>query len=98
MPKEKREIPMENSIGAYMHCGQCLQEYQEKAARNDPDVDGVSPADYQKVECGWTKIGFQVWCKRHDCNICHVDFEGQKHGVVGPAGTAVGEYLAGGVW
>jgi hypothetical protein len=31
------------------------------------------------VECGWTKWGFQVWCKNHDFNICHVDFEGHKH-------------------
>jgi hypothetical protein len=35
------------------------------------------------IEAGWTAIGFQVWCRNHDINIVHVDFEGQRH----PANT-----------
>jgi hypothetical protein len=33
----------------------------------------------QNIELGWTKKGFQVWCRNHDVNILHVDFEGVKH-------------------
>ena len=32
----------------------------------------------QDIEAGWTEIGLQVWCRNHECNILHVDFEGQK--------------------
>jgi hypothetical protein len=38
----------------------------------------------QNIEAGWTALGFQVWCRTHDANIAHVDFEGQKH----PANTS----------
>ncbi len=36
------------------------------------------------IEAGWTVVGFQVWCRNHDCNIIHFDFEGHKH----PANTS----------
>lgn len=39
----------------------------------------------QRIEAGWTPLGFQVWCRNHDCNIVHVDFEGQTH----PANTTL---------
>ena len=25
-----------------------------------------------------TKYGIQAWCLRHDCNMIHINFEGQK--------------------
>lgn len=31
------------------------------------------------IEIGWTVLGLQVWCREHDINIVHVDFEGVKH-------------------
>lgn len=31
------------------------------------------------IEAGYTGLGFQVWCRNHNCNIIHFDFEGQKH-------------------
>lgn len=37
----------------------------------------------QNIEAGWTALGFQVWCRNHNCNIVHVDFEGSQH----PANT-----------
>lgn len=37
----------------------------------------------QHLEVGWTKEGIQVWCAQHDCNVVHIDFEGQTH----PANT-----------
>lgn len=33
----------------------------------------------QSIEAGWTRLGFQVWCRNHDCNITHIDFEGVQH-------------------
>ena len=67
------------AIGAYMHCGRCLTEWQAGLA------GGESPASYSRLSVGWTRCGLQVWCQRHDCNVMHVDFEGRKH----PANTRV---------
>ena len=64
----------EKGIVSYLHCALCIDEW----SKSD---DAMSPSDYQNhmVEVGWTKEGLQVWCKRHDCNIIHVDFEGMRH-------------------
>lgn len=43
-------------------------------------VAGGNPSD---LEAGFTPLGIQVWCRRHDANILHVDFEGLQH----PANT-----------
>ena len=58
-----------NLISSHIHCGRCLKELPA----------GKSPIEYQTVAVGFTKYGIQVWCKRHDCNIMHIDFEGAKH-------------------
>lgn len=68
-----RDISNENEIEAYIHCGKCLDEMPQ----------GVSPKDWQRIQAGWTTLGLQVWCTRHECNVMHVDFQGQKH----PANT-----------
>ena len=60
-------------IGAYIHCALCLEERP----------DGTTPREWAQLEVGWTKRGFQVWCRRHEANVLHVDFEGQTH----PANT-----------
>jgi len=44
--------------------------------------DGISPRDYAQYEVGFTVTGIQVWCKRHDCNIVHIDFQSQRHPAV----------------
>lgn len=69
-----RDIPNTNQIEMYFHCARCLAE----------KPDGVSPREWAQNEVGFTVIGLQVWCKRHDLNICHIDFEGQCH----PANTS----------
>ena len=53
-------------IQSYLHCGLCLDE-----SGDDPYT--------QKLEFGWTKWGIQAWCREHDANIIHVDFEGAQH-------------------
>ena len=30
----------------------------------------------ESIEVGFTNIGLQVWCHKHNVNICHIDFEG----------------------
>lgn len=66
-------IPSANSIASFVHCGLCIQEMPA----------GTSPRLWAQLEVGFTKIGIQVWCKRHECNVMHIDFQGQKH----PANT-----------
>jgi hypothetical protein len=62
-------ISNENKIQMFIHCGLCLTSLPH----------GTSPREWAQLECGWTPQGLQVWCKRHDCNVLHVDFEGNKH-------------------
>lgn len=65
----------DNNIVAYLHCSKCLEEMKA-----DPELEAaLSPKEYSKVQVGWTKQGLQVWCNRHECNIVHIDFEGNKH-------------------
>jgi hypothetical protein len=70
---ETRVIPNTNEIQAFLHCGLCLEE-------RPPDQ---SPRDYAQMEVGMTPWGFQVWCKRHEVNVLHVDYQGYQH----PANT-----------
>jgi hypothetical protein len=60
---------VKNQIKMYYHCGQCLKE---KPADK-------SPQEWCATEVGATKKGIQVWCKRHDSNVLHMDLEGYKH-------------------
>ena len=60
---------MNSSITAYMHCQRCLDELPE----------GTSPQEYSSLDVGWTKQGLQVWCSRHQANVCHMDLEGAQH-------------------
>jgi hypothetical protein len=58
-----------NEIVGFLHCRRCFNERPEN----------IPPCDWQQLEVGWTPIGLQVWCRRHECNIVHIDFQGQKH-------------------
>jgi len=60
------ENTVPNEIVSFMHCKVCLDE-------RPPDL---SPREYAQLEVGFTKPGIQIWCKRHEINIMHVDFEG----------------------
>ena len=63
-----------NEILQYVHCGQCAKE----------KPNNMSMKEYGNYELGWTPDGLQMWCIRHDCNVMHVDFQGQRH----PANTS----------
>lgn len=40
--------------------------------------DAGSLRDYSALEAGFTARGVQIWCKRHDLNVCHIDFDGAR--------------------
>jgi hypothetical protein len=65
----ERDIPATNGILLFFHCRECLEELPL----------GQSPATWRQISVGFTEIGIQVWCDRHELNICHIDFEGQQH-------------------
>lgn len=69
MTTEQRHITNELDIKLYFHCSKCLEELPPN----------VTPRDWGQLEIGYTPLGIQVWCKRHDLNVVHVDFQGAKH-------------------
>lgn len=64
-----QKLQPSSEIQMFFHCKKCGEETPEDMA----------PCDYQQLEVGWTEVGLQVWCRRHDMNIIHVDFEGHCH-------------------
>jgi hypothetical protein len=58
----------DNVIQTFFHCDTCI--------RIKPPH--VSPREWAQLEVGWTSHGFQVWCKRCELNVIHVDLLGQK--------------------
>jgi len=63
---------LQNEIEMFFHCKECLIEVGK--------LNNMSPREYAELEVGWTTKGFQVWCKRHEKNVVHLDFKGQKVG------------------
>lgn len=55
-------------ISAFLHCKLCFDELPEN----------LSLKDYTNYDIGYTKIGIQIWCKKHNCNVIHIDFNGNK--------------------
>lgn len=74
MTFEKKDDAPESSkeISAFIHCKQCLEEVKAADWK-------FSPAEHARFEIGWSARGMQVWCRRHDINVIHVDFEGRRH-------------------
>ena len=66
------EIPIGDEGSSYMHCGLCLTEWQQQ------HKGVMSPKEYARQQAAWTKQGIQIWCSRHEANILHIDFGGQK--------------------
>lgn len=60
----KKKSP-KKEIGLFFHCSKCMPKYENETY-------------YQNIECGWTKKGFQAWCRECDKSIIHIDFMGQK--------------------
>ena len=61
-----------NQITQHVVCSKCEEEFLNKL------TDNSSLQDYTKLDVGFTDTGIQVWCRRHDINVVHVDFEGRE--------------------
>lgn len=75
-----RHIPCNNCIETFIHCSECLQILPPN----------TSPREWADLEVGFTPLGLQIWCKRHECNVVHIDFEKKRH----PANTSRRESVA----
>jgi len=53
-------------------CAKCAEEVANGAA------GAVSMREYGRLEMGFTERGLQVWCLRHDLNVLHLDFAGER--------------------
>ena len=62
--------PLSKNIDNYLYCSECQREFESGM------TDFGSMRDYSKIETGFTDLGFQIWCIRHDRNVCHINFEG----------------------
>jgi len=70
-----RPIPNTNEVLSFLNCKKCAEEFKAGKFPNK------SPREIMHFEVGWTELGLQVWCVRHECNILHLDFQGkQLHG------------------
>ena len=63
---------LQNNIIAPVVCETCLQEYKNIL---NPSF---ALRDFIEIDVGFTEIGIQIWCRRHDKNICHIDFDGHE--------------------
>ena len=51
-------------------CSRCADDVTEGRAGL------VSMAEYMQLDVGFSSVGLQVWCRRHDANVVHIDFRG----------------------
>ena len=62
-------IPITEDIQCYFNCELCAKELP----------DGTSPGNYAKLNVGLTPTGIQIWCRRHNENVAHIDLQGVSH-------------------
>ena len=63
---------LQNGIEQNIICSKCETEFLLGS------TDSRSLQDYSRLDIGFTSIGVQVWCRRHNANVVHIDFAGQK--------------------
>jgi hypothetical protein len=61
-----------HAIAEPVVCAKCSDEVADGTA------GAVSLREYTALDVGFTARGFQVWCRRHDVNVVHLDFEGGR--------------------
>ena len=68
----KTDLPrtLLNIISHQIVCSKCEAEFLAG------HTDSASLQSYSQLDVGFTDIGLQVWCRRHDGNVAHIDFEG----------------------
>jgi hypothetical protein len=60
-----------NQIKEPIVCVKCSDELTQG------QTDAKSIQDYSRIDVGFTNRGLQIWCQRHQLNICHINFEGE---------------------
>ena len=55
------------NIDSYVACTKCAEEVADIEPK-------ISLQDYAAIDVGFTNWGLQVWCRRHQVNIVHIDF------------------------
>ncbi len=60
-----------NQIKEPIVCVKCSDELTQGL------TDAKSIQDYSRIDVGFTDRGLQIWCQRHQLNICHINFEGK---------------------
>ena len=53
-------------------CVKCSDEFESGLS------DDASLQNYSRLDVGYTKRGLQIFCRRHELNVCHFDFNNQK--------------------
>ena len=61
-----------NQIKEPIVCVKCSDELTQGL------TDAKSIQDYSRIDVGFTNRGVQLWCQRHNINICHINFNGDK--------------------
>ena len=61
-----------NKIKEPIVCVKCSNEFLSR------QTDSKSLQEYSKIDVGFTERGLQIWCQRHQLNICHINFDGKK--------------------
>jgi hypothetical protein len=59
------------NIDSYVACTKCAEEVADIEPK-------ISLQDYAAIDVGFTNWGLQVWCRRHQVNIVHIDFGGAQ--------------------
>ena len=60
-----------NQIKEPIVCVKCSDELTQGL------TDAKSIQDYSRIDVGFTDRGLQIWCQRHQINICHINFNGE---------------------
>ena len=61
-----------NSITEAVVCSKCFDELEQGVS------DMGSLQQQASLDVGFTDRGLQVWCRRHQVNVVHIDFAGMS--------------------
>lgn len=61
-----------NHIKEPIVCARCLDDFSNGGS------DAASLRDFMRIDVGFTETGLQIWCQRHEANICVIDFDGHQ--------------------
>jgi hypothetical protein len=67
--KKDRKPTEAKEIITPIRCERCVQEWSD-----DESLSSRIPiSDFQMIEAGLTAKGIQVWCRRHQLNVVHIE-------------------------